>query len=235
MEKKIKDRNTLKEYFQTGNIPSAEQFAQLIDSVPNILDDRCEKKEKEISQLFPKEKGEAFASIYAAEPTSQSDKPYWYLHLNEHEELEVRNKANEAVITIEQNKKVTMHGSSKSEGGETEYMKIPADGKWHDLPVEAAATHIHSGCRVYQLFASYNDTQKYSYAMCEAVVSHKNQKGCKIASSQKHWWGWSGQIKLRWYLYDDQLFLQMRSKGNKKGVESIYYQITELWNFTDSE
>ena len=235
MKNNIKDRNTLKEYFQKGNTPTAEQFAQLIDSVPNILDDGCEKKEIATPQFFPREKEDAFIAIYAAEPTSRDDKPCWYFHLNADDELEIRNRANEAVLTIEQNKKGTTYTGSKSEGGKSVCMEIPADGKWHDLPVEATTTHIRSGCRVYQLFASYKDTRNYSYAMCEAVVSHKNQKGRKITSPQKHWWGWSGQITLRWYLYDDQLFLQMRSKGNKKGVESICYQITELWNFTDSE
>ena len=35
----IKDRQTLKSYFKKGCIPTEEQFAELIDSVPNITDD----------------------------------------------------------------------------------------------------------------------------------------------------------------------------------------------------
>lgn len=34
-----KDRHTLKSYFQKGDVPTEEQFAELIDSVPNIVDD----------------------------------------------------------------------------------------------------------------------------------------------------------------------------------------------------
>ena len=34
-----KDRNTLKEYFRKGAVPTEEQFAGLIDSVPNLIED----------------------------------------------------------------------------------------------------------------------------------------------------------------------------------------------------
>lgn len=34
-----KNRKTLKSYFEKGDVPTEEQFAELIDSVPNIVDD----------------------------------------------------------------------------------------------------------------------------------------------------------------------------------------------------
>ena len=37
--KELKDRKTLKGYFKKGSIPTEEQFAALIDSVPNIAED----------------------------------------------------------------------------------------------------------------------------------------------------------------------------------------------------
>ena len=115
-----------------------------------------------------------------------------------------------------------------------EILTIPADGKWHSLPVEGAAKQGIAGCRIYQIYASYYDKRNYEYAMCEAKASHRSGKDREITSPQSHWWGWSGEIKLRWYHKDGQLYLQMRSKGNKKGVDGIKYRITELWNFTDS-
>src|SRR5258706_3966755 len=36
----IETRDTLKTYFQTGDVPTADQFATLIDSLVNIVDDR---------------------------------------------------------------------------------------------------------------------------------------------------------------------------------------------------
>ena len=115
-----------------------------------------------------------------------------------------------------------------------EILTIPADGEWHSLPVEGAARQGIAGCRIYQIYASYYDKRNYEYAMCEAKASHRSGKDREITSPQSHWWGWSGEIKIRWYHKDGQLYLQMRSKGNKKGVDSIKYRIAELWNFTDS-
>lgn len=115
-----------------------------------------------------------------------------------------------------------------------EILTIPADGEWHSLPVEGAARQGIAGCRIYQIYASYYDKRNYEYAMCEAKASHRSGKDREITSPQSHWWGWSGEIKIRWYHKDGQLYLQMRSKGNKKGVDGIKYRIAELWNFTDS-
>ena len=115
-----------------------------------------------------------------------------------------------------------------------EILIIPADGEWHSLPVEGAARQGIAGCRIYQIYASYYDKRNYEYAMCEAKASHRSGKDREITSPQSHWWGWSGEIKIRWYHKDGQLYLQMRSKGNKKGVDGIKYRIAELWNFTDS-
>lgn len=117
---------------------------------------------------------------------------------------------------------------------EPEILTIPADGEWHSLPVEGAARQGIAGCRIYQIYASYYDKRNYEYAMCEAKASHRSGKDREIDSPQSHWWGWSGEIKIRWYHKDGQLYLQMRSKGNKRGVDSIKYRITELWNFIDS-
>ena len=120
------------------------------------------------------------------------------------------------------------------ESNGAEILTIPADGEWHSLPVEGAARQGIAGCRIYQIYASYYDKRNYEYAMCEAKASHRSGKDREITSPQSHWWGWSGEIKIRWYHKDGQLYLQMRSKGNKKGVDGIKYRIAELWNFTDS-
>lgn len=120
------------------------------------------------------------------------------------------------------------------ENNEPELLTILADGEWHSLPVESAARQSHTGCRIYRIYASYYDKRNYEYAMCEAKASHRSGKDRTIDSPQRHWWGWSGEIKIRWYHKDGRLYLQMRSKGNKRGVDSIKYRITEVWNFTDS-
>lgn len=114
-----------------------------------------------------------------------------------------------------------------------EHSAIPADGDWYQLPIESAIDKDIDGCRIYRIYASYYDKRKDTYGMCVVTASHCSGKDRKIKSPQKHWWGWSGDIKIRWYYKDDQLFLQMRSKGDKE-VKDITYRIEEIWNFTNS-
>lgn len=41
-----RNRNTLKSYFRSGNNPNESQFEDLIDSVPNLVDDGMERTER---------------------------------------------------------------------------------------------------------------------------------------------------------------------------------------------
>ena len=49
-----KDRHTLKSYFQKGDVPTEEQFAELIDSVPNIVDDGEAVRTEDGWALYPR-------------------------------------------------------------------------------------------------------------------------------------------------------------------------------------
>lgn len=52
-----KDRHTLKSYFQKGDVPTEEQFAELIDSVPNIVDDGEAVRTEDGWALYPRKGG----------------------------------------------------------------------------------------------------------------------------------------------------------------------------------
>ncbi len=107
---------------------------------------------------------------------------------------------------------------------------VPADGEWHSLllPVES------SGCHAYKIFVSFYDAESDSYSMCIAMASHCNGRDCDITSADKHWWGWSGKMRLRWKTLNGKIHLQIRTKKNKIGVEHICYRICEEWNYIQS-
>jgi hypothetical protein len=249
MEKNLRNRNTLKEYFRKGNVPTAEHFAELIDSVPNILEDNLHKPDNEGFRFSAKNGEDNFAVIYDSAPDSPDEVPYWLLRLDDKGGLEIRNKEREALLLIGQDNVVTINGNLQvkehvyadsfcgtagMEDNETGYLSVPADGTWHDLPVEAAANQESKGCHIYKIYASYKNNKNNSYEMIEAIASHRNTKKKKITSPNKRRWGWSGKIKFRWMHRNNKLFLQMKSKGKKKYVEAIYYRISELWSFTDT-
>ena len=134
----------------------------------------------------------------------------------------------------EENTEERIKPEQASETSVDAYLTIPADGDWYQLPVESAVDKEIDGCRIYRVYASCYNKRDDSYDLCVATASHCSGNDRKILSPQKHWWGWSGNIKIRWYYKDDQLFLQMRSKGDKKGVKDIAYRIEKIWNFTNS-
>lgn len=52
-----KNRKTLKSYFEKGDVPTEEQFAELIDSVPNIVDDGQVIRTKNGWAFYPSQDG----------------------------------------------------------------------------------------------------------------------------------------------------------------------------------
>ena len=61
-----KDRHTLKSYFQKGDVPTEEQFAELIDSVPNIVDDGEAVRTEDGWALYPRKGGKMGVSLHEA-------------------------------------------------------------------------------------------------------------------------------------------------------------------------
>lgn len=238
-----KDRKTLKSYFRKGNVPTEEQFAELIDSVHNIQEDgRAAVSGKDGLTLRPEGDGGVFASVCPESPSSPEAAPLWRFALGKDGALEIRDEAGETVLVLGQDRRVTVPGSLKAgkhlpagAGGEEtpdtgDSLRIRADGYWHDLPVEAAAGMGTAGCRVYRLSACYLNRLSKSYSQCEATASHSAGRRCRICSPRKHWWGWSGHIRIRWQRKDGKLHLQMKCHNVQKGSETIFCRIETLWN-----
>lgn len=200
-----KNRDTLKEYFKKGKIPTEAQFAELIDSVHNIVED--------------------------GQPLIISDG--WTITVTPEKILIIKNEKDETVIEIAQDKTVTIHGSLKIEGGgggeeppvPLEYISIPADKKWHDLPLEIS--HEGFGCRVYSIYASCRQRGSGLYSLTRLTALWQNFMDQKIESSQKHWWGWSGSLRFRWTESNGKTCLQMRSK--KKLPGEVHCRIVEIY------
>ena len=96
------NRNDLKKYFLIGSKPTAEQFAQLIDSVPNILEDGTVAFGKNGFAIFSKEnKGDDdVLEIYSKHPVQSGDEPNWKFHLDGDGGLSIRGKDDKRFITF---------------------------------------------------------------------------------------------------------------------------------------
>ena len=205
-----KDRHTLKSYFQKGDVPTEEQFAELIDSVPNIVDDGEAVRTEDGWALYPRKGGKL---------TLTSDKG-----------LAIKNEAGEALLELKQDKNIVLHASVQQEGGGDEpepdpqdYLVIEADKKWATLK---EITDIKESSRVYTVMALYRDREFGICKLTRAIAICLNNVEQWVESPRKHWWGWSGYIRLRWQADRDKTYLQIRSTSNAYSGK-IYCRVTE--------
>lgn len=238
MERKYEHRERLKSYFRKGCVPTEEQFASLIDSVSNLAEEgRVTATAADGLRLFPAEERGAVAAFYAEEPGPEGAAPLWRLRLGAEGSLSLCDGAGEAVLTVDREKRVVVTGTllashlltGGEEQPEPEGLKIEADGRWHDLPVESAAGREPEGCRVYRITACWRNRRSGRYALCEVLASHSGAERCRVQSSCRHWWGWSGRIAVDWQRLRGRLYLRIRSRGTSRGSEFIRCRIETLW------
>ena len=221
-----KDRHTLKSYFQKGDVPTEEQFAELIDSVPNIVDDGEAVRTEDGWALYPRTGGKMGVSLHeaAGEPAA------WKLTLTSDKGLAIKNEAGEALLELKQDKNIVLHASVQQEGGGDEpepdpqdYLVIEADKKWATLK---EITDIKESSRVYTVMALYRDREFGICKLTRAIAICLNNVEQWVESPRKHWWGWSGYIRLRWQADRDKTYLQIRSTSNSYSGK-IYCRVTE--------
>lgn len=225
----LKNRKILKEYFKKGNVPTENQFADLIDSVPNILEDGQVKRTDKGWTFYPDNGKPLQFSLYSSEGTS----PSWTLVLNSGNGLELKNELGEIVMCIDQkmekrptddtesddvnnvepnvvSEKVDEPENESSEKNIVDGLVFPADKNWYNV-IEIASEK--DSFEVFQVFAYMAEHESCDMKMTVANAYHHGSAICGIDCSRAHWWGWTGDLRLRWCIQEGKLCLQIRSKG----------------------
>lgn len=209
-----KDRKSLKEYFRKGNIPTEEQFAELIDSVPNIADDGQAVRTADGWALYPETGNTLRIHLHESENTPAA----WTLCLTSGKGLAVINAQAETIVELGQDRSVTMTGKKpeKGSGGsmaptETEggYVTVNADSKWHDL---MAIPDGDKGLRLYRVFMFMYDPDTGKGREVHATAIYTGTTECRIRPEKHHWWSMTGCMRLRWHGQDGTMCLQIRSR-----------------------
>lgn len=235
----LKSREALKNYFKKGAVPTEEQFAELIDSVSNRVDDGQLIRTDTGWSFFPKQDGILDIALYRDEPADETAKPQWTIAVTPDKNLVISNENGEAVLEVGQDKSVVLHGRltvadeitalayrTTGSGGGNDYLTIPADKQWHNLLPEE--TKEKYGSRVYRIYASFQEQGTGLSQLTRATALRQNFLEQKIESPQKHWWGWSGGLRLRWKDVNGKPCLQMRSKKRlPSGV--VHCRIIEVY------
>ena len=99
------DRKTLKSYFQSGKIPTEEQFADLIDSTPNLVDD------KQPDNNDAAMSGIEVNAIRRITLREAIDSPVaWTLNLTPGRNLSLANEKGEVLVEFMQDNSIRLHG-----------------------------------------------------------------------------------------------------------------------------
>lgn len=236
------DRKTLKEFFETGKVPTAEQFAEFIDSVPNIKEDKSPFTSTGKLIASRNETDDRVLEIYYREP-EPSDKAVWKFTLDENGNLAVSSQGQSPILTLTPDQRILLSGSIKITGDlqvsgfngshgiskdGAKYLHIPADGHWHSLPIEADKNI----CCAYRVIANLviRRSGRSKCYLVEATVSDCKCQSRSIFSDDIYWGMWNGGVKFRWKVYENRPYLQIRSRSKCTAESAIYCQITQLWN-----
>ncbi len=236
-----KDRDTLKSYFKKGATPTEEQFAEWIDSTPNIAEDAQVQRTAAGWAFYPEQSGSMDIALYIEEPSSETKPPLWLLSLTPEKKLIIKNAQGETVMETAQDKATILYGNLTvkneitatayhTEGGATpggeDYHTVPADKEWYNLPLDISLEG--SGSRIYNIYASIRgkDTKPCRITRVTAICPNRIKQ--RIESPQKHWWGWGGPVRFRRQTCNGKPCLQIRSKKRLPSGE-IYCRIVEMY------
>lgn len=213
---KQSDRKTLKGYFKAGSVPSSRHFCELIDSVPNIVDDGDPRSKDDGLALHPHGKNSALLEVYA----SDIDKnPSWSLILDANKNMQLVGTDGKVVFST--------GVDVKKQSSDSNSIEVLADGNWHNLPIQMQKEGFN--CGKYRVLAYYQSPTSLKYKFVKAVVSHRNGKKTKIKSSRKCCCMWFSRMKLRWKVINGELCLQIRSK-RRMDATNIQCNIKRLWD-----
>ena len=241
-------RSTLKNLFKRGSVPTEVNFADLIDSTINKVDDGFAQSPTEGWMLAPQGENRNLISFYESmrDPNSVfniSINPSRHskgLSINNKDEsgdpysvLFLRDNGNVGINTTVPKYKLEVKGLVAMEGRVGIYKtgEIPADGRWHIVLDDL------QGMKAFEVFAQATGRKgRGRYAMTQAVAVGMYGKGSINAIKASYGWFFQ-KIKLRWRGTVDGYRLEMCTAGNygftdeeNKNPAVIRYYISKLWD-----
>lgn len=254
-----KNREQLKERFRRGRMPSEEDFADLVDSMLNMLEDGFDRTPEDgvqITQLESRGKLMSFYEDLAVEA------PRWFLDLREQQDeggaLVSRLRLNTPALQDDKRCALTISTCSVPSTGRVrvgvgidvahprceldvvgvvaahgrmgqERKPVPADGQWHDL------TGVLTGCNAFELVAGIGAEDSVGrYALVHAVVLNAFGSRNGVIDARHAWFGGrSSRIELRWSGVPEEgrfaYRLEMRADPAYGGDRNVNCHLTRLW------
>lgn len=227
-----RDRGTLKRFFEKGALPSADHFADLLDSTLNIRDDGFSKTPNEGLQLSSLENKEALMSFYHR---VDFDEAVWSIKFSEQAANNIDFVSNvpaaqsateavlpQAVVSLNPNGFVGINNSTPSSALDVngtikakaimgiEEQPVMADGNWYNVSEGLQGAH----CFEITAAVGIPNTSMYAILNCTAVgMFEKTSKWRHMFSFSKRfkkqhvaYSQFSHRIKIRWHRQDNGLY-----------------------------
>lgn len=240
-------RDTLKGYFAAGERPTASNFADLIDSGLNLVDDGFSRDPQYGVQIKLVGDQSRLLSFYGA---SQSlDTPDWSVTCDSAGLLKFLPTSGSGTLTLGKDGNIgiqqdvpafplDVNGTLRARGRIGRSGTVPADGTLY------AITDTLTGCHAFEVVAcvGLRGEQKGRYALLHAIALNtfnptgffRNFLGRKNRIKCTHAWYLSraDRLKLEWETVDDtqhEYKLSLKSMSSYGAKIDIQYSITELW------
>ena len=228
------NRRTLKEYFGKGKKPDSGQFADLIDSMLNIVDDGFNKSAERGLQLSPLDDEGAVMEIRR---NILDNEPAWIVALGKGGELNIhRGLDEEPSVSLFQDGRIVLgtkdkieleiNGTVRADSFTGNYLKgkVPANGQWQNIG------ELEYGCMGYQIEAACGLKGKGRYVLAEATAIHCFGKHPSIRSSHSWFGSRFNRIQFRWYSEGLNCRLQVRTRSDYGEDVWVYYCIKRLFD-----
>ncbi|MEM9982623.1 MAG: adhesin [Bacteroidota bacterium] len=231
----IQNRDSLKNYFRKGQIPSERHFKDLIDSMINKVDDGMSKTLDDGLVLSPIGSSKKLISFYKS---IEDKNPAWSFQIDSGDaSLDINNHLGDAIMSFKSDGKIgistrqpryelDVNGTfaTKNRMGTFHQGKIFADGKWH--PVLEGL----NGCYGLEVVAGIGKKKTGKYALIHAFTfSTFGKSKNKIKVNQAYYGVRCNKIELRWTGNTYNYNLEMRTRCSYGGNYFVKYHITNLW------
>lgn len=249
----MKDRKTLKSYFEKGRLPSEANFEHLIDSSVNKIDDGFSKTENEGLMLSNIGDSEKIISFYE---NIEDDFAQWAINLNKFDNRDKGPRAalnfivpgndsdsDKTVLTLTHDGHIGINkpdpafdldvknliASKGRTGTFCEDSEIPADGKWYRI-IENL-----NYCQAFEIVArtGIKDSGKHALLHAVAVSAYgRSHSRIRITGARYSFWR-PCKIQLRWTGDTFSYHLEMRCKQDLGYGQRVKYYVTQLWSDED--
>lgn len=229
-----RNRKTLKNFFQKGQMPTQENFSDLIDSMVNIVDEGFSKSINQGLEISPIGDSQKLFSFFK---NIEDKSPVWTCETDKtNNNLSFNNKNGDKILVLDEDKRVGINTenpttaldvngilSYKGRMGNYKSGIVPADGKWHCIISNL------DGCNAFEIVAGVGKKKSGKYSLLHAFALSTFNSENKIHYNQSFFNTMCNTMKLKWTGSMHNYSLNIKTRSEIGDDIFIQYSVSQLW------